>query len=275
MFKPAQRKKCKLRLALYGASGTGKTYSSLLIASGIGKKIALIDTECGRAGIHEGLVQFDTVELGAPYSPERYIQAIEAAEQAGYDVLIIDSLSHEWSGEGGILDEKDKLDTKGVRAWGKLTPRHNKLLHKILSSSIHIIACMRSKNKVVLGQDEKTGKQIVADGGEEPIQRDGLEYEFNVVAKLDRDHMLHVIKDDTKTINKAVSDANVGKRLLKWLNGGVEQKSEAEEIKELMMKAKNKEDLQAAVAKAKLLPDGQEKNDVRALYNKQLAKMGN
>src|SRR5690606_31598618 len=108
MFKKAERKQARLRLALAGPSGSGKTYSALQMAKGLGSKIAVIDTEHGSASLYADAAEFDVMELHAPYSPERYVEAIQAAEAAGYDVLIIDSYSHEWTGPGGCLEINDE-----------------------------------------------------------------------------------------------------------------------------------------------------------------------
>ncbi len=110
MFKPATRTGCKARVLLSGPSTSGKTYSSLLFARGLAGpdgRIAVIDTEDNAAGLYEGLTDYDVAVVGAPFLTEKYTQAIDAAEKAGYDVLIIDSLSHQWDGPGGILDRKD------------------------------------------------------------------------------------------------------------------------------------------------------------------------
>ena len=103
MFKKAERKRAKLRLALSGPSGSGKTYGALQIAKGLGGKIAVLDTERGSASLYSDTVDFDVVELGPPYEPERFIEVMDAAAKAGYEVLIIDSITHEWKGAGGIL----------------------------------------------------------------------------------------------------------------------------------------------------------------------------
>lgn len=149
MFKKAERKQAKLRLALAGPSGSGKTYSALLIAKGLGGKIAVLDTEKGSASLYADLVDFDVVDLMAPFTPERYIDVITAAEAAGYDTLVIDSYSHEWTGPGGCLEANEALAHSKFRgntwaAWNETTPRHRKLTNKILGSSMHIICTMRS-----------------------------------------------------------------------------------------------------------------------------------
>jgi hypothetical protein len=187
MFKKAERKQAKLRLALAGPSGSGKTYSALLLAMGLGGRIAVIDTEHGSASLYADIADLDTLELHAPYSPERYVDAITAAEQAGYSVLIIDSYSHEWTGSGGCLEANEKLAHQKFKgntwaAWNETTPRHRKLTDKILTSSLHIICTMRSKTETVQGEGKKILKL-----GMKSEQRDGTDYEFTVVLDLTHD----------------------------------------------------------------------------------------
>lgn len=235
MFKKAERKKAKLRLAICGPSGSGKTYSSLLIASGLGGKIAVIDTEHGSASLYagsEGIPEYDTVELKAPYSPERYIECIKAAERSGYDVLIIDSLTHAWASEGGILDMADKA-AKGSRsgntfnAWREVTPHHNKLVEAILQSSMHIIVTIRTKvdYEVSKGSDGKTSIKKV---GLAPVQREGLDYEFTTVLDLSVDgHIATASKDRTRLFDGkfSVPSKKMGEELINWLNSGIEDPS--------------------------------------------------
>ncbi|MDV7209951.1 ATP-binding protein [Azotobacter beijerinckii] len=232
MFKKAERKQARLRLALAGPSGSGKTYSALQMAKGLDGRIAVIDTEHGSASLYADLADFDVMELHAPYSPERYIEAIQAAEQAGYNVLIIDSYSHEWSGPGGCLEINDLIaDTKckgnSWAAWKETTPRHRRLTDKILASPLHIICTMRSKTETARGE----GKTILKLGMKNE-QREGSEYEFTVV--LDITHEGHVAvasKDRTKLFNQPeLITEDTGRKLLDWLNSGVNPEQRAREL---------------------------------------------
>lgn len=189
-FTKATRKKAKLRLALSGPSGSGKTYSALLLAKGIGARTAVIDTERDSASLYSDIMEFDSLNLSAPYSPERYIQAIRAAEQAGYETLVIDSLSHEWSGVGGCLELVDEIAKAKFRgnswsAWNEVTPRHRALLDAILQSPMHIIATTRAKTETA--QTEENGRKKVVKLGMKAEQRDGLEYEFTIALDLVHD----------------------------------------------------------------------------------------
>lgn len=225
MFKKAERKQAKLRLALAGPSGSGKTMSALLMAKGLGGRIAVIDTEHGSASLYADIADFDVLELHAPYSPERYAEAITAAEQAGYSVLIIDSYSHEWTGSGGCLESNEKLAHQKFKgntwaAWNETTPRHRKLTDKILTSPLHIICTMRSKTETVQGEGKKVIKL-----GMKSEQRDGTDYEFTVVLDITHDgHAAIASKDRTKLFDQPeVISEDTGHRLLAWLNDGKAQ----------------------------------------------------
>lgn len=226
-FTKATRKKAKLRLALTGPSGSGKTWSALLLARGLGGKIAVIDTERDSASLYSHLVDFDALSLGAPFTPERYIEAIRSAESAGYDVLVIDSITHEWSGVGGCLelvDEVAKARYKGNSwsAWNDITPRHRGLLDAILHSNLHVIVTLRSKTETA--QTEENGRKKIVKLGMKAEQRDGFEYEMTVVLDIVHDgHYATATKDRTGLFMggdpKPISE-ETGERLLQWLDSG-------------------------------------------------------
>ena len=227
-FRKAERKKAKLRLALVAPSGHGKTYSSLLIAKGLGGKVAMIDTENGSGDLYEKEMkekynfEYDIVTMNAPYMPEKYIAAIKAAEDAGYDTLIIDSLSHAWSGEGGLLDQQGKIADSGkgnsYTAWRTITPKHNQLVETILSSKLHIITTLRAKTEYII--EEENGRKTPKKVGLAPVQRDGLEYEFTVVMDVDKNHVASTSKDRTGLFDGQFVklDEKVGEQLKEWLD---------------------------------------------------------
>ena len=230
-FKRAERKQARLRLGLSGPSGAGKTYGALLIAQGLGGKIAVIDTEHESASLYADLCEFDTMGLSAPYSPERYIEAITAAEQAGYDVLIIDSYSHEWIGAGGCLEINDEIARAKYKgntwsAWNETTPRHRRLIDKILTSPLHIICTLRSKTETVQGEGKKVVKL-----GMKTEQRDGTDYEFTVMLDIVHDGNTAVAsKDRTRLFQQPERiTADTGRKLLAWLNNGKQQAEAAQE----------------------------------------------
>lgn len=230
MFKPAERKKAKLRLAICGPSGSGKTYSSILIASGLSNKIALIDTENGSGELYADIAKYDVARLSAPYSPARYVEMIKGAEKSGYEVLVIDSLSHAWCGEGGVLEMVDNA-TKASKssnshyAWRHVTPEHNRLVEAILQSSMHIIVTMRSKTAYESVVNEK-GKVQPVKVGLAPVQREGMDYEFTVVLDVSLDgHVATASKDRTRIFDGkfVVPSQKTGEELLAWLNSGIDE----------------------------------------------------
>ena len=230
MFRKAEKQQAKLRLAITGPAGAGKTYGALLIAQGLGGKIAMIDTENGSGDLYSDLFTYDIGTITAPYDVRKYITAIQEAEQEGYNVLIIDSLSHAWNGEGGLLDWQGKIVDSGktqnsFTAWRQITPWQNKLIGMLLNSSCHIIATMRSKMDYVMTKDENN-KTVIRRVGLAPIQRDGIEYEFATVFDLNTNHLATVTKDRTSLFDGQIFKISqeTGKTLLNWLNKGQEEK---------------------------------------------------
>ena len=222
-LRKAERKQAKLRIGITGPSGSGKTYSALLLAYGITgdwDKIALIDTENGSGELYSDLGPYNVITLTAPYSPERYIAAIEAAENAGMEAIIIDSASHEWEGKGGILELVDAVANAKFRgntwaAWSELTPRHQKFIEKITTSPTHIITTTRAKTDSVMTDDNKVKKV-----GTKEIQREGFEYELTISFTLDRDQHLAVASKDRTGLfierDPFLITAETGKELRDW-----------------------------------------------------------
>ena len=226
-FRKAQRKQAKLRLAITGPAGSGKTYSALLLAFGLGGKIAMIDTENGSGDLYAQLGDYDICSLNAPYDPRRYLQLIHEAEQAKYDIIIIDSLSHAWSGQGGLLDLQNRLtETKyrgnSYNAWRDITPLQNMLVDALIASPCHIIATMRSKTEYVQNKAEN-GRTEIRKVGLAPVQREGIDYEFGTVFDLSPEHLTVVSKDRTGLFGDDIFTVNqdTGKKLRQWLDAGV------------------------------------------------------
>ncbi|MGE5623002.1 MAG: ATP-binding protein [Bacillota bacterium] len=225
----ATKRRAKLRLGMSGPAGSGKTYSALLIASGLGGRIGMIDTEHGSGDLYADLLPegYDVLTLTPPYTPARYIEAIHALEESGVSTIIVDSLTHAWSGEGGSLDRQGKIADKSGnswQAWRQVTPEHNALVEALLQSPCHIIATMRAKTEYVQEKDERTGKQVVRKIGLAPIMRDGIEYEFTTFLELDVQHQAFVGKDRTRLFDGQIfkPDVDTGRQLLTWLNAGVD-----------------------------------------------------
>ncbi|MEM4202483.1 MAG: ATP-binding protein [Candidatus Methanomethylicaceae archaeon] len=206
MFKPAEKRQAKLRMTIDGPAGSGKTYTALrfahAISARIGGKIAVIDTERGSASKYVGEApdgtpwQFDVLEL-TQFSPERYTEAVLAAGRLGYSVLIIDSLSHAWEGVGGALEIKDRIagssNENFFTAWRHVTPLHNRMVDTILQAPMHVITTMRSRTEYVpeVTNGKITGIRRV---GLAPVQRPGMEYEFDIVCDMDWAHIMTVAK---------------------------------------------------------------------------------
>src|SRR5690606_26818550 len=226
-FKRATKQQAKLRMALIGPSGSGKTYTALKIATQLGDRVAVIDTERGSASKYADKFEFDVLELDS-FHPQRYIEGIQAAEAEGYDVLIIDSLSHAWAGKDGALELVDKAakrmqSSNTFAAWRDVTPLHNALVDAMLQSRLHLIVTMRAKTEYIVEKDERTGKSVPRKVGLAPIQRDGLEYEFDVVADMDLDNTLIVSKSRCEALSGAVipkPGEEVAGILKAWLTDG-------------------------------------------------------
>lgn len=224
-IKKAQRMKAKLRMGIAAPSGAGKTYSALLLAFGLGGKVGLIDTEHGSGHLYAHLGDYDVIEVSAPYSVAKYTQAIKAFEDAGYQTIIIDSLSHAWAGDGGLLDKQGKLADRGTNsfaAWRTITPEHNALVDAMLRSPCHIIATMRAKQDYVMETNDK-GKQQPKKVGMAPVQREGMEYEFTVMLDVDMNHIASASKDRTSLFDGRFFKIGreTGEELLQWLETGV------------------------------------------------------
>lgn len=234
-LRQAKRSAAKIKCALQGPSGSGKTYSSLLLASGLQPdwtKIAIIDTENHSADLYSHLGNYNVLTLDKPFSPERYIDAIELCEKAQMDVVIIDSISHEWEGAGGILEVHGNMVGNSFTNWSKLTPRHNALIQKLLQCPVHIIGTIRTKQDYVLS--EKNGKMVPEKVGLKGVTRDGLDYEFTIVFDLDIKHNATASKDRTGLFGdkpQFVINANTGIRIKNWCSNDNEKEEILQQIK--------------------------------------------
>lgn len=243
VIRKAERKKAKLRLGISAPSGAGKTYSGLLIAYGITgdwEKVGMIDTEYGSGELYADLGEYRVISLEPPFTPQKYVEAIKMFEVNGFGAIVIDSLSHAWNGEGGVLEIVDKTSSSKNKfaAWRDATPMHNELVNAMLGSRCHIIATMRSKTEYILEDDGK-GKKVPRKVGMAPIQRDGMEYEFTVMLDMTHDHVAHATKDRTRLLDGKhfVPSEQTGKELLEWLETGVDaeqrRKDQLEKVRSL------------------------------------------
>lgn len=224
----AEKKKVKLKIGVSGASGFGKTYSALLIASGIvngdWSKIAVIDTENESASLYSDLGEYNTLSLTPPYSPERYCEAIDACINAGIECIIIDSISHEWEGKGGCLEIVESFGGQ-FRDWAKVTPRHNAFIQKILQAPAHVITTVRRKQDYDMVKNER-GKVEPIKVGLKEVTRDGFEYELTVNFEIINDkHIAKASKDRTSIFANSpehVISSQTGTKLIEWANNGVD-----------------------------------------------------
>ncbi len=232
MFQAASKQQSKLRMTLDGPAGSGKTYTALRFAHALtavyGGKIAYLDTERGSASKYVGEAPdgvpwaFDVLNL-VVFSPEKYTEAINAAGRLGYSVLVVDSLSHAWEGQGGALEMKQRAG-ESWSAWRNITPIHNRMVDAILQSPCHVITTMRSRMEYLPETDDKGKIVNIRKVGLAPIQRPGMEYEFDLVCDIDWAHILTVSKSRCST----VADLKVEKPgpefmrpVIEWLQAGV------------------------------------------------------
>ena len=229
-IKKAERKKTKFIGCLYGFSGSGKTYSALRLAKGLGGKIGFIDTENRRASLYDNF-GFDVIDLEPPFIPERIIEAIETFEEANYDVIIIDSITHEWEGTGGCCEIADDLEKKmgHFGKWGNPKMRHKKMMNKILQCKSHLIICCRAKE--LIEQDGKTLKSL----GMTISQEKNFKYEMLTTFYLkDKIPVIEkcpvaLVKEMNIAENEMINEKH-GQSIKTWLEGGKEETINEEEL---------------------------------------------
>lgn len=258
-FARATKKKAKLRLALEGPAGFGKTYTALTLAGHLGKRTAFVDTEAGSASKYAHLFNFDVIELGPPFHPDRAVEAINAAVEGGYDVVIVDSLSHFWQGEGGLLnlvDEVARTKYRGDshRAWKEGGEIEQRLINAILRSPIHVIGAMRTKKDYV--RSEVDGKTKIRAAGTKTIQREEFDFEFDLVGRFDVPTVLTVLKTRVDTLPpETVIDkpgAEMAALLLAWLDSGIDNEAIVKPS------AADRKKLDKVIAELAALEDGQD-----------------
>ncbi|MBA6153943.1 AAA family ATPase [Gelidibacter maritimus] len=233
----AKRHQVKLRLGLSGASGFGKTYSALLLAHGITNdwsRIAIIDTENNSANLYAHLGDFNVLSLNEPYTPERYIEALKTCENASMEVIIVDSITHEWQGKGGCLQIHEQLGGR-FQDWAKVSPRHQAFIDAILQSKCHVITTVRSKIDYALDKDS-SGKTKVTKHGLKEVTREGYEYELTVNFEMINDkHLAKASKDRTGLFMdkpEFIINQSTGRKLMQWCNMGLSIDQAIQEVEE-------------------------------------------
>ena len=232
-LRQSERRKAKIKMALQGSAGSGKTFSSLLLAQGLTNgdfsKVAIIDTENGSADLYAHLGNYNVLTLTPPFTPDNYIKAIDVCEKAGIEVIIIDSISHCWD---YLLDYHSSLAGNSFTNWAKIKPLEKAFMDKILQCDAHVIATMRTKQDYVLNQ--KDGKFIPEKVGLKAVQRDGIDFEFTLVFDIDIKHFAVSSKDRTGLFMgkpEFTINPSTGRKILEWCNSGTNLQSAREKIK--------------------------------------------
>lgn len=239
-LRQSSKKQAKIKLAIQGCAGSGKTFSSLLLAKGLSNdwsKIAVIDSENNSADLYSHLGNYNVLSLQGDFSPENYMEALEICERAGMEVIIIDSMSQCWD---YLLECHSNMQGNSFTNWGKITPRQNALVQKILQSNSHIISTLRTKQDYVL--NEKNGKLVPEKVGLKAVMRDGIDYEFTIVFDVDMKHNAIASKDRTGLFMgkpEFIINSTTGANILKWCNDGIN----VDAVKELIQGAKTIDEL--------------------------------
>lgn len=238
-FTPATRTSTKARVALCGPSGSGKTWTALTLAHALGERIAVIDTERGSASKYAGVNgwQFQTVAPGS-FAPDALTALLAEAGQEGFDVLVLDSWSHYWMGVDGMLEQVDRRARNGnnFSGWKEVRPDERRMIDALISYPGHVIATLRVKTEYVIEENER-GKKVPRKIGLKPEQREGIEYEFDLVGDMDHDNNLSVSKSRIPALTRAVikePDEELGKTIRSWLEDG-ESVPDARELREQAM----------------------------------------
>lgn len=252
--KKAKREKLKVPIMITGASGSGKTVSALLMAKGIiekmfpdlsdqeqWEKIGVIDTEHKRSLLYAGstvagvfIGEFLHLDFEPPFTVDNYIKAFNMMKDSGVEVVIIDSISHAWSGEGGILEQVEML-SKGkpnmkMVAWARVAPLEKQFMKLVTGNSVYVIATARSKQAYDMSKDDK-GKTVVEKVGLKPDQKDVLEYEFAIALRLDQDHNAEATKDNSNMFNLPFSvTPEVGHKIYDWSDQGIDLKKQRDDL---------------------------------------------
>jgi nucleoside-triphosphatase THEP1 len=229
IFQKAVKRESKLRMAIMGPSGSGKTMTALKIAREFGGRVAVVDTENNSATKYADVFDFDTIAMEAPYHPDRFVEFIDAAVAGGYTTLIIDTLSHAWMGSGGLLELVDEIaktmkTSNTFAAWKTATPIQQRMVEAIMSAKIHVIVTLRTKTKYVVEEVERNGRTVNVPRkvGMEAIQRDGIEYEFDVIFDMTVENVAIVSKTRCASLAGRAFDkpgADVAATLIEWLSG--------------------------------------------------------
>ena len=259
VFRPATKYQAKARLALDGPSGSGKSYTALKIASGLGRNIGVIDTEHGSAAKYSKLFPFHHLPFTKPYDPRRLVRALTAAVAQGMDVAVIDSLSHFWQGTGGMLDQVDGAARRSYggnqfAGWKEAGPMERDLIEAMLALPCHLVVTMRTKTEWVI--EESGGKKVPRKIGTKPVQREGIEYEFDLMGELDLSNTLTISKSRCPELSGGVypqPGLEIAQQILEWLEDGEDARTAADLRDEAAKPDVTKETLRDLYKEAALL----------------------
>jgi len=268
-FQKAVRENIWAKVLTIAPSGGGKSFGALRVAKGLtealskdtgnAERIAYIGTEGSRDKYYADEFDYDLMQLKAPFTPESYVDAIDEAIDAGYKVIVIDQISNEWAGKGGMLEIHSKMSGNSYTNWSKLTPRHEKFVDKILDSEAFIVATVRGKDKYVL--EEQNGKQVPRKVGIGYQQRDDLEFLFTVAVTVEQDtHFFTSVKDNTHCFenrNDVLTEKD-GDIIYKWSTGG-DVKSKRNELEKAKEEAKTKIALNQEEEAKKIVQENEKK----------------
>jgi len=232
-LRQSTRSNAKMKMALQAPSGAGKTFSALLLAKGLTNdnfsKVAIIDTENGSADLYAHLGSYNVLSMSPPFTPEKYIEAIDICLKGGMEVIICDSISHCWD---YLLEYHSSMPGNSFTNWGKITPMQNNFINKILQSDAHFIATIRTKQDYVL--NNKNGKMVPEKVGLKAIQRDGVDYEFTLVFDININHLAVCSKDRTGMFAdrpEFTISAGTGRKIKDWCNSGTDLEEVKNQIK--------------------------------------------
>jgi len=249
-FNKAIRDNIFAKVFMIAPSGGGKSYSALRMAKGMAERlsevnntkerIAYIGTEGSRDKYYADEFDYDLLQIKNNFAPENYVDAIDEAIDAGYKIVVIDSMSHEWAGKGGCLEIHSKMAGNSYTNWQKVTPRHDKFMDKVLDSELFIVGTIRGKDKYVL--EEENGKSVPRKVNLGYQQRDDTEYIATLSIQLEQEtHLYNAVKDNTHLFEgqNAIVTEKDGRSIIDWCTGG-DIKSKKAELQKSKQEAMNK-----------------------------------
>lgn len=282
----AKREQVYAKILIGGASGSGKSYSALTLAKGMSDEIEaktgkkpntiMLSTEGDRSLLYADIFDYDYAELPDPFTPEALIECLADLEEAGYEIIILDSLSAFWSGKGGILQIVQAMGNNSIQAWSKATPRFNQMMNAIVRANAHIIACVRGKDTWKIDKDESSGKTSVQKLAEGLDFRANADYEFMMSFMLDlKSHSASVSKDNTRlfeSLIRPLTEAD-GASIIKWCSDGATPKEKVKPIGSAESKAEREKLFTNTMESIKAIAKEMKDNGTANIYLEEAAKV--